>query len=64
MALYDLRCQDCKKEYTKMVPFSKLSEIKCPVCGSENHERIYKANIKGPISGSSTMSTPATRGFT
>lgn len=53
MAIFDLRCNDCQKEFTKMVPFSKLPDVKCPDCGSSNHERIYKANIKGPVSSSS-----------
>lgn len=53
MALYDLRCNDCKKEFNTMVPFSKLHEVQCPICGSTNHERVYKANIKGPVSSGS-----------
>ncbi len=66
MALFDLRCNDCQKEFNKMVPFSKLPEVKCPVCGSTNHERVYKANIKGPVSsgsGGGGTSAPS-RGFT
>lgn len=64
MALFDLRCKDCEEEFTTLVPFSKLAEAKCPACDSQNHERIYKANIKGPInaSGSSGPSLP-TSGF-
>ncbi|WP_017754469.1 FmdB family zinc ribbon protein [Calidifontibacillus oryziterrae] len=65
MAFFDLRCRDCQKEFTEMVSFSKLSEVKCPDCGSTNHERVYKANIKGPISsGSGGGYAPPSRGFT
>lgn len=66
MALYDLRCKDCQKEFSKMVSFSKLPEVKCPTCGSINHERVYKANVKGPISSGSGSGgyIPPSRGFT
>lgn len=54
MALYDLRCKDCQMEFKKMVPFSKLPDVKCPTCGGGSHERVYKANVKGPISSGSS----------
>ena len=53
MALYDLRCEECKKEYQVMVPYSKLAEQKCPQCGSKNKKQVFKANVKGPVSSSS-----------
>ncbi|HLR71648.1 MAG TPA: zinc ribbon domain-containing protein [Pseudogracilibacillus sp.] len=66
MPLFDLRCNECQKEFTKMTSYSKLAESKCPHCNSENHERVYKANIKGPIkSGSGSGGfTPTSSGFT
>jgi putative FmdB family regulatory protein len=66
MALFDLRCKDCQNEFSKMVPFSKLAEVKCPVCGSHRHERVYKANIKGPVltGGSGGSLKVPSRGFT
>lgn len=66
MALFDLRCKDCRREFTKMVSFSKLSETKCPHCDSRNHERVYKANIKGPITSGSGSGgyNPPPSGFT
>lgn len=66
MALFDLRCNECQHEFTKMVSYTKLAETKCPHCNSKNHERVYKANIKGPItpgSGSSGYTHPSS-GFT
>lgn len=67
MALFDLRCNDCEQEFSKMVPFSKLTETKCPHCSSMNHDRVYKTNTKGPISSDSAGSggyTPSASGFT
>lgn len=66
MALFDLRCTECEKEFKKMVPFSKLPEVTCPECGSGNHERVYKATIKGPVSSGSGGGgyTPPSTGFT
>lgn len=66
MALFDLRCKDCQQEFVKMVAYSKLAETKCPHCNSTNHERVYKANVKGPISSGSGSGgyTPPSSGFT
>ncbi|WP_132371991.1 FmdB family zinc ribbon protein [Melghiribacillus thermohalophilus] len=67
MPLFDLKCTACGNEFQKMVSFSKIKEAACPKCGHTNNERIYKANIKGPISsgGSSSSSAPAgNSGFT
>ncbi|WP_070121037.1 FmdB family zinc ribbon protein [Bacillus marinisedimentorum] len=66
MALFDLRCKTCGNEFQKMVPFSKLKETGCPDCGSVDHERIYKANIKGPVRGGGAASAPSapSAGFT
>ncbi|MFS8630379.1 MAG: zinc ribbon domain-containing protein [Bacillales bacterium] len=50
MALFDLRCKDCQTEFKKMIPYAKLAEVTCPSCGSGNHERVYLAHVKGPIS--------------
>lgn len=62
MALFDLRCKNCHSEFQKLVSFSKLPEVTCPKCDSKEHERVYKANIKGPVSsGGSGFSTPAPR---
>lgn len=66
MALFDLRCNDCQQEFTKMISYSKLAETNCPHCNSKNHERVYKANIKGPVnsgSGSGGSTLPSS-GFT
>ncbi len=64
LALFDLRCKDCQNEFKKLVPYSKLPEVTCPSCGSKNHERVYKANIKGPISAGSGGSVPTGSPFT
>lgn len=68
MALFDLKCTECEKEFQKMVAFSKLPEVTCPQCGSTRHERVYKANIKGPVSSSGGTgggySAPRSSGFT
>lgn len=63
--LFDLRCQDCHEEFTKLVSYSKLAETKCPKCASQNHERVYKANIKGPVNSGSGSGgfTPPTSSF-
>lgn len=63
MALYDLRCKSCQNEFQKIVPFAKLQEVTCPNCESNNHERVYKANVKGPVrSGrSGNLSAPIPR---
>ncbi|MEQ6378702.1 zinc ribbon domain-containing protein [Bacillaceae bacterium S4-13-56] len=63
MAIYDLRCKDCENEYSKMVSYSKLPEVECPSCGSKQHERVYKANIKGPISSGSGGGVSPSSGF-
>lgn len=64
MILFDLRCKDCEQEFTKMVSYSKLAETECPHCHSTNHERVYKANIKGPVKSSGSGFTPTSSGFT
>lgn len=51
MPFYDLKCRDCRREFDVYTSFSKLKEAACPNCGSKSHERIYKANIKGPVTG-------------
>ncbi|WP_188430538.1 FmdB family zinc ribbon protein [Kroppenstedtia guangzhouensis] len=58
MPFYDLKCKDCCREFEVYTSFSKLKEATCPNCSSRNHERIYKANIKGPVTrgGSSPSS--------
>lgn len=67
MPLYDLRCQNCQKEYQVMISFSKLADVKCPSCGSEKNERIYKVNVKDTIVSGASQSrshTSPLRGFT
>ncbi|HLS06531.1 MAG TPA: FmdB family zinc ribbon protein [Bacillota bacterium] len=65
MALFDLRCNNCQKEFTTFVSFAKLAEAKCPKCKSQDHERVYKAHVKGPVrSQSSSRSAIPTSGFT
>lgn len=59
MALFDLRCQSCEKEFQKMVPFAKLKEVKCPSCKSMQHERVYKANVTGPVRSSNSSTQPS-----
>jgi len=64
MALFDLRCKDCEKEFTAIVSFSKLAGEKCPHCDSQNHERVYKAHFTGPVNTSSSGgSSIPTSGF-
>lgn len=68
MALFDLHCNECNEEFTKMVAYAKLPEAACPKCGSTDHRRVYKATIKGPITSSGSKSSsyysPPVRGFT
>lgn len=62
MPLFDLQCKNCNEEFTKLVSFEALSEVKCPKCKSKTHERVYKAKVKGPISGDSNK-LQASSGF-
>ncbi|RSK28287.1 zinc ribbon domain-containing protein [Bacillus sp. HMF5848] len=66
MPLFDLKCSKCGEEFQKLVSFSKLADVVCPVCTSNEHERVFKANIKGPISSGSgdSSSRPVSSGFT
>ena len=54
MALFDLRCKDCEDEFSAIVSFSKLADAKCPNCKSQNHERVYKTTVKGPVNGNAS----------
>lgn len=49
MPLFDLRCQVCGEEFSKITSFSNLPEVSCPKCGKKNNERIYKTTGTGPI---------------
>lgn len=65
MPLFDLRCNDCNEEFSKIVSFNELPQLECPSCQSKNHERIYKANVKGPVhSNTGSNQAPPLSGFT
>lgn len=63
MPLFDLQCLDCNHEFTKIVSFHQLGGVECPKCQSNNHERVYKAGIGGPVSSNDDHFTPPTSGF-
>ncbi|MCX7703722.1 MAG: zinc ribbon domain-containing protein [Planctomycetota bacterium] len=41
MPTYTYRCGGCKKEFDVFV-LGQGKKVKCPVCGSENLERVFK----------------------
>lgn len=64
VALFDLRCKDCNREFETIIPFAKLKEATCPHCRSNNHERVYKANVKGPMKSRNSQPSIPASGFT
>lgn len=64
MPLFDLRCNDCKEEFTKLVSYAKLTETECPNCSGQNNEGIFKATVKGRVTTNFGGSSTPTSGFT
>ncbi|WP_048600263.1 FmdB family zinc ribbon protein [Rubeoparvulum massiliense] len=65
MPLYDFRCTSCNHQYQVFVSYSKRDEVPCPACGEKGKEPVFKANVKGPVTGSgSSGSSCGSSGFT
>lgn len=48
LKMYDLKCNDCGKEFEKLV--KTLADVECPYCGSTQTEKMFSANaikVKG-----------------
>jgi len=46
MPLIDYKCNKCGKEFFEVVK-STDEKVKCPVCGSEDTDRVYKGKFYG-----------------
>lgn len=54
MPLYDFRCKNCDTTYQEFSSYSERDKVKCPTCGSEEKEQVYKNKYnRSPISSSS-----------
>jgi putative FmdB family regulatory protein len=44
MPFYDLRCKECKEEFNIMAKMSERDQklIKCPKCGNNELDTVYK----------------------
>ncbi len=42
MPTYDLRCKDCKHEFSVFCKISEKDKQMCPKCGSKNLETVFK----------------------
>jgi putative FmdB family regulatory protein len=64
MPLYGFICQDCQEEFEELVSVSKLDEVTCPDCESEQVERQLSliANFKSSGSGSFSSNTACAPG--
>ena len=56
MPIYDFKCQECGKVSEIFIRGKDSEKIKCPVCGSDNMERLITASymIKVGTSASGT----------
>ena len=43
MPVYDYLCNDCHKEFEKVLSLNEHDQIRCPHCGSGNVEQEAKA---------------------
>ncbi|KYH34886.1 DNA-directed RNA polymerase subunit P [Clostridium tepidiprofundi DSM 19306] len=46
MPLIDYKCNKCGKEFFEIVKNAD-EKVKCPVCGSEDTDRVYKGKFYG-----------------
>jgi putative FmdB family regulatory protein len=59
MPLYGFICQDCQEEFEELVSVSKLDEVTCPDCESEQVERQLSLVANFKSSGSGSISSTA-----
>jgi len=52
MALIDFKCKECKSSFFEIVKSSE-EKVKCPKCGSDEVERVYKGKYYGKNGGCS-----------
>jgi putative FmdB family regulatory protein len=57
MPLYGFVCQDCREEFEELVSVSKLDEVTCPGCKSDEVERQLSLVANFKSSGSGTISS-------
>ncbi|MCR3757438.1 FmdB family zinc ribbon protein [Clostridium felsineum] len=53
MPLIDYKCSNCGNQFFEIVS-SPDEKAKCPECGSEDSERIYKGKFYGKNGGNCT----------
>jgi putative FmdB family regulatory protein len=47
MPIYEFKCEQCGKEFERLVFASEIGEVVCPVCGSDQTRRtmsVFSSN--------------------
>ena len=59
MPMYDYKCNKCRKEFEKLVPFStEDKDVECPSCNNKDSKRLLCApNISTDANGVSSKSS-------
>ena len=45
MPLYEFKCNKCNLKFEKITPYSKIAEVKCPKCHSNNIKKLVPSSI-------------------
>ncbi len=62
MPIYEYHCNDCEKDFEKLVRSSEICKVSCPYCDSENSERkisIFGFSNKHQSNSNSTYCLPS-----
>jgi putative FmdB family regulatory protein len=60
MPVYEFRCENCGEEFERFViSYSRISEVRCPKCGSEKVVKKVSACAVGGDSGATGTSCTA-----
>ena len=63
MPIYELKCDECKHQFTMFGSWAEKEKTTCPQCGSPDLRQVYLGIASIKTGGSSSSSSCSSGGF-